>query len=236
MLVLGIDTSCASAGAALVRDGELIGRVAVADRRTHSVKLLPEIQALLAQNDTDPSELDLICVNTGPGSFTGVRIGASTAKTMAFALGIPVVGVNTLDSLVFDGAAETRPEDAEKYRLALIDARNLRAYGCLYKGSMPLTPFMVDHITVLTDAVKKALEKEGKPESVKVEVAGDAVLNEGMVDALRGCDRPAFEPDESRAYPDPFAVAVLGTRAYMEAPDREAFLPGKLVLNYMKDW
>jgi tRNA threonylcarbamoyladenosine biosynthesis protein TsaB len=234
MLVLGIDTSCASAGAALVKDGELVGRVAVADRRTHSVKLLPEIQALLAQNNIDPSELDLICVNTGPGSFTGVRIGASTAKTMAFALGIPVAGVNTLDSLVFDGAADTRPEGGEKYRLALIDARNLRAYGCLYKGARPLTPFMVDHISVLTGAVKKALE--GEPGGVKVEVAGDAALNEEIAEVLRGCDFPEFDIDAGRSYPDPFAVAELGTRAYVEAPDREAFLPGKLVLNYMKDW
>ena len=232
MLILGIDTACANAGVALVKDGECLGRVMQADKRTHSVKLLPEIQTLLEARNIAPGALDLIAVSAGPGSFTGVRIGATTAKTLAYTLGIPVVGVNTLDALAAADPSDSSDTSGQtpELTLALIDARNLRAYACLYLNGEPATAYSVDKVAALTDALPAGYRGR------RVRVCGDAVLNAEIADILGSDARFGFELDTAHAYPDPADVALTGARIFARAGDRDAFLPHKLTLNYMKDW
>lgn len=231
MLVLGIDSTCKSAGAALSSGRKVIGRIMQADAHTHSVKLLPEIQSLLESNGVRPADIGLIAVNTGPGSFTGIRIGATTAKTMAYSLSIPVVGVNTLDSLML---SHTRPcdrrKDLLKPVLALIDARGVRAYGCLYAAGKRVSEQFVGDVSDLIGSIPADLY--GKT----VTVCGDAVLNEKISRILREEKRFVFDVDPERAYPDPAAVCALGLRQYEKTADRSFFLPEKLTLNYMKEW
>ncbi len=237
MLTLGIDSSCASAGAALIDGEKTIGRVTIADKRTHSVKLLPEIQTLIAENGLKPEDLELIAVNTGPGSFTGLRIGAATAKTMAFALEIPVAGVNTLDCIAagITAAADAAAKSAsDRCTLALIDARNLRTYACLYRGCDPVMPYMIDSI----DAVMVKIDEYFGTKAVgsRVTVAGDAVLNEKICEVLSSSETVQYVIDREKAYPDPVLTAQLGLRQYIDAADKAAFRPEKLTLNYMKEW
>lgn len=227
MLILGIDTSCANAGAALIRDGAVVGTVAQADKRTHSVKLLPEIQALLESNSLSPSMLDLIAVTAGPGSFTGLRIGASTAKTMARALDIPVVGVNTLDALC---ASELAASDSGLPVLALIDARNTRAYGCLYVKGAPACAPAVEKTDILINSIPHDYSGSS------VRVCGDALNSKGIKDILDAEKRFSFITDGGVLYPDPAAVAVLGGALFEKAEDKTVFAPEKLSLNYMKEW
>jgi tRNA threonylcarbamoyladenosine biosynthesis protein TsaB len=94
MLILAFDTATDVATSALVDDGEVLG-----ERRSRAVTLLEDVDALLRQAGTQTRDLDALAVGIGPGSFTGVRIGLSTARGLALALGIPVAGVSTLDAL-----------------------------------------------------------------------------------------------------------------------------------------
>ena len=226
MLILGIDTSCASAGVCLWRDGDTVKKIMQADKRTHSVKLLPEIQVLLSSENILPEQLDLIAVTIGPGSFTGVRIGGSTAKTLAYAVGKPVVGVGTLDALCRSGSSVNVGE----LTLSLIDARNLRAYGCLYLGEKAVISSKVDKVSALLDELPE--EFEGKT----IRVCGDASINENIMNVLTACERFRFVSDTEAIYPDPAAVALIGYEKYCACEDKTRFTPASLRFDYMKDW
>jgi tRNA threonylcarbamoyladenosine biosynthesis protein TsaB len=94
MLILAFDTATDVATSALVADGEVL-----AERMSRAVTLLEDVDALLRQAGSRTRELEALAVGIGPGSFTGVRIGLSTARGLALALGLPVAGVSTLDAL-----------------------------------------------------------------------------------------------------------------------------------------
>ncbi len=99
MLVLGMDTSSQAATAAVLRDGIILGEYTLNHKKTHSVKMLPLIEQLLADTELTLNDIDVFACGTGPGSFTGVRIGVATAKGFAQALGKQVVSLNTLEIL-----------------------------------------------------------------------------------------------------------------------------------------
>lgn len=113
MLILAFDTATDVATSALVSDGEVLG-----ERSSRAVTLLEDVDALLRQAGTHTRALEALAVGIGPGSFTGVRIGLSTARGLALALGIPVAGVSTLDALA-QGAPGALP---------VIDARRREVF------------------------------------------------------------------------------------------------------------
>src|ERR671930_2281013 len=94
MVILAFDTATDVATSALVDDAELLG-----ERASRAVTLLEDVDALLRQAGMHTQDVEALAVGVGPGSFTGVRIGLSTARGLALALGIPVGGVSTLDAL-----------------------------------------------------------------------------------------------------------------------------------------
>ena len=94
MLTLAFDTATSAATAALVRDGNVLG-----ERVSRAVTVLEDADQLLRESGTERAELTGIVVGTGPGSFTGLRLGLATARGLALALDLPVAGVSTLDAL-----------------------------------------------------------------------------------------------------------------------------------------
>lgn len=103
MNILAIDTSNQVLGVALHSDKQLVGEVVTNIKKNHSVRLMPAINQLMREVNMIPDELDKIVVAKGPGSYTGVRIGLTTAKSMAWSLDIPVVGVSSLEVLAYQG-------------------------------------------------------------------------------------------------------------------------------------
>jgi tRNA threonylcarbamoyl adenosine modification protein YeaZ len=94
MLILAFDTATDVATSALVDDGEVLG-----ERTSRAVTLLEDVDALLRQAGARTGDLQGLAVGTGPGSFTGLRVGLATARGLALSLGLPVAGVSTLDAL-----------------------------------------------------------------------------------------------------------------------------------------
>jgi tRNA threonylcarbamoyladenosine biosynthesis protein TsaB len=100
LLLLSLDTATDTATACLSRDGEVLGESVTSGRSTAAQRLLSDIDGLLGSASVEPADLDAIVAGTGPGTFTGLRIGLASAKGLGFALGIPVYGVGTLDALL----------------------------------------------------------------------------------------------------------------------------------------
>lgn len=98
-LTLSIETSNPEGGVALLREGRPVGELFLRSSQTHSRRLLASCRFLLEHCESGFRDLDLLAVSLGPGSFTGLRIGLATAKGLAYALGVPIVGVATLDAM-----------------------------------------------------------------------------------------------------------------------------------------
>ena len=129
MKILALDTSCKTAMAVITDNGKIIASIQLHDEKTHSVKLLPAIEYILSAADLKENELDAIAVTNGPGSYTGLRIGVTTAKTYAYTLNIPVIGINSLEAL-----AASVDVGNDNIICPLIDARNTRVYAAAYQN------------------------------------------------------------------------------------------------------
>lgn len=126
MVVLGIETATLQGGAALVDEGGLLAEAFLNVSITHSERLLPTIDWLLRQARVRLGDLSGIGVSIGPGSFTGLRIGLSTAKGFAMATGLPVVAVPTLEAMAW-----TLPRCRDQI-CPLLDARKAEVYAALF--------------------------------------------------------------------------------------------------------
>ncbi|WBX80650.1 tRNA (adenosine(37)-N6)-threonylcarbamoyltransferase complex dimerization subunit type 1 TsaB [Virgibacillus salarius] len=103
MNILAIDTSNQVMSVAIQQNEQIIGEINTNLAKNHSVRLMPAIDQLMKDIGLMPDQLEQIVAAKGPGSFTGVRIGLSTAKTMAWALNIPIVGISSLEVLAYQG-------------------------------------------------------------------------------------------------------------------------------------
>lgn len=129
MLVLGIESSAAAASAAVVEDGRLLGQYYCNTAMTHSQTLLPMAEGLLQSLGKNCGGLDLLAVSAGPGSFTGVRIGVSCVKGMAFPQNKPCCGVPTLEAIAYGGIA-----CEGSVICAVMDARCKQVYNALFRA------------------------------------------------------------------------------------------------------
>ena len=120
MLILAFDTATDRATSALVDDGEVLG-----ERVSRASTLLADVDALLRQAGAHPRDIGGLALGTGPGSFTGIRIGLAAARGLALALGVPAAGVSTLDALAAGAPGATPVIDAKRREVFVLGPRAL---------------------------------------------------------------------------------------------------------------
>jgi len=108
-MILAIDSSTDTASLALARDGKVLAQVSWRCGQNHSVELLPRLTQLLDEAKVSLKDASCIIVAKGPGSFNGLRVGLSTAKGLAFSLGVPIVGISSLETEAYGHAQSDLP-------------------------------------------------------------------------------------------------------------------------------
>lgn len=129
MKILGIDSSAKSASVAVIENGKVISNFYINTGLTHSQTLMPMLENVLNCANVAADEIDLIAVNKGPGSFTGIRIGVAAAKGLADTKGIMTCGISTLESMAYNLVG------SDCTVAAVMDARCSQVYTALFKVS-----------------------------------------------------------------------------------------------------
>lgn len=151
MKILGLDSSGLVASAALVSDGILTAEYTIHNKKTHSQTLMPMIAEMLSMAGTEPGELDAVAVSEGPGSFTGLRIGASIAKGLAWTLKIPIIPVSSLMGLA------ANVETPGQIVCPIMDARRNQVYTAVYETTEALPMQLAEpDVIPIEDALARA--------------------------------------------------------------------------------
>lgn len=158
MTILALDTSMNACSVAVLReDTPLAGRFAPMDRG-HAEALFPMIQAVLAEAGLSFSDITKIAVTTGPGSFTGVRVGIAAARAIALALSVPAIGVCSLEVMAY-GCCRLLPEAERAGGFAVAhDARRGEVYAQSFaREGMPLTAPSLLNVHHVTEGLAPAI-------------------------------------------------------------------------------
>lgn len=239
MYILGIETTGAFASVVLMQDDKVLGYAAGTDRFSHLQNLMPQIDAVVKESKLSLGDLDAIAVSCGPGSFTGIRIGVSSARALSQILDIPCVAVSSLEALAMradsqDGAqAEVQNvlDDESEFSAygdvlicPMLDARRSQVYAGGYvmengypKEVIKAGPYMLDEFMSKTEKYNRIL------------VLGDAIDKYSeKIEDLRGNAQSADENStaetragvqmapESIRYQDAATVAMLGAKLFAE--------------------
>jgi tRNA threonylcarbamoyladenosine biosynthesis protein TsaB len=128
MKVLALETSNKTMSVALVDENGIVGEITTNANQNHSVQLMPAIEKVMHDNSWIPGDLDKIVVAKGPGSYTGIRIGVTVAKTLAWTLGIELVGISSLEAIAM------KVVDFNGYIAPIFDARRGQIFTALFKS------------------------------------------------------------------------------------------------------
>jgi tRNA threonylcarbamoyladenosine biosynthesis protein TsaB len=147
MITLAIECATETVGLALLEGEEILAEIYLGPGRHHAEVLLPALEKLLLLSEIPMEKIDLLACTTGPGSFTGVRMGVSTVKGLALAIGKPIVGVSTLETLAMNAFPTSG------LVCPLLDARRGQVYAGLYRMGPDGFPEIVT-LERLTDIVQ----------------------------------------------------------------------------------
>ena len=200
MLVLGMDSATSACSAAVVNDGNVLAQEFKEMVRGHAEELVPMIKRVLGAAGRSVGELDLIAATVGPGAYTGVRIGLSTAQTMSLAATVPLLGVTTLESV-----ARAAQDGSGNELLVVIDTKRTDFYAQAYDGSGTA----LGEPAALTGAELLAAFP-----GADLRLAGDAAERAAVV--FRGAGRDVELLDAS-GMPDSAWVARIGSERAIEA-------------------
>lgn len=158
MLMLALESSAKAASAALFEDGKLLSLSVQNAGLTHSRTLLPMAEDLFKNMGRALSEIDVIAVAHGPGSFTGLRIGMAEAKGLAWALEKPVTGVSTLEAMAFGG-----PDMEGTMLCCAMDARRGQVYNALFEIKDGKPCRLTEDRAIAVAELEEELASYGKP-------------------------------------------------------------------------
>lgn len=201
MKILAFDTSNQPLSVALLEEGKIVSEMTLTVKKNHSISLMPTIDFLVAQAGWHPSDLERIVVAQGPGSYTGLRVAVATAKTLAYSLGIDLVGLSSLQALC--------DIDASGLVIPLIDARRQNVYVGFYEDGKLVSPERHASLVEILDFAKTYPEvifvgEAGKfrqeieaalPQAKIIETLPSAGLLGSLGQSLPAVDIHAFVPN-----------------------------------------
>ena len=132
-LILSLETSTSVCSAALARDGRLLAERVSYEGKSHATLLTVFVEQLLAETGIEATMLDAVAVSQGPGSYTGLRIGVSTAKGICYATGAKLIAIDTLKSMAI---AARKAEPKNNLYCSMIDARRMEVYTAIYNTNL----------------------------------------------------------------------------------------------------
>ncbi len=146
-LILLLETATSSCSVALSENGKIIAVKEANERNIHASHITLFIEELMANNGKKYSDLKAIAVSKGPGSYTGLRIGVSTAKGLCYALDIPLLGIDTLEAMVSGLLSKNDIQDSALL-IPMIDARRMEVYTGIFQQDLkviePVSAKIVD--------------------------------------------------------------------------------------------
>jgi len=170
-MILGIETATEVCSTSLIHNATVLAVRTVKEKNIHSERLMTFIDEVLKESGCTLAELDAIAVSIGPGSFTGLRIGVSTAKGLAMARNLSIVAVPTLDA-VAEGFRLAKNDKATATFCSMIDAKRQEAFSCFYS----VDEHDIQRISEYVIDSKEAIEKNA--------VVKNAVLVQPEVSAV----------------------------------------------------
>lgn len=219
MKILALDTTAKSASVAITENHEPLAVFTLEAGLTHSETVLPMIKTALESLHMSVSDIDMFAVTAGPGSFTGVRIGISEIKGLAFASGKPCIGVSTLASLAYN--LRTLSEDC--ILCPVMDARRNQLYNALFRlENGVLTRLCEDRLISLAE-LSVALAAYDKP----IYAAGDGYLI--LKKAVIIEETPRLLIPQSG-----YSTALLALDIYEKAEDKSIFGDAALLPVYLR--
>ena len=226
MYILHIETSTRTCSIALSRGQELLGAVDIADSMNHTALLTPAIERLMKTAGLRLADLGAISVSAGPGSYTGLRVGSSTAKGIAYALQIPILAVPTLLSLA-QAAFHNHPE--AEIVMPMMDARRNEVYTCVYDRNLneliPVSSIILDQIEwgdLLPTGKKVICCGDGSNKLDGLMTGKDIIIDSSIQCQAIYLIAPALELIARHIYSDPMHFAPF----YLKPPNITQ--PGKI--------
>jgi tRNA threonylcarbamoyladenosine biosynthesis protein TsaB len=217
MLVLGIETSTTQGGVAVIGEDHVLCETVLNVEVTHSERLLPAVDRALGEARITLEALGGIAVSIGPGSFTGLRIGLSTAKGLAYATGLPLVGVPTLEAMAW-----TLP--AARWQICpVLDARKQEVYAALFRHETEGLQRITEDAAMAPEDLCRLIRKPTL-------FLGDGVASYGALLRERLGDKMLLPPLASRGA-RPACVADVGRQRLLRG-ERDA--PDSLVPRYLR--
>ena len=133
-----IETATEVCSVALAKDGQLISLREISDGNSHSANVAVFLDEVLKEAGKIPKDLDAVAVSKGPGSYTGLRIGVSSAKGLSYGLSIPLISINTLKSMCKGVLEKHKATDHSAFFCPMIDARRMEVYSAFYDGKLQM--------------------------------------------------------------------------------------------------
>ena len=203
MKILAIDTSTMLGGIAIMDESLLIAESRLNVKSTHSERLMTEIEHCLKQSGIKISDIDVFAVATGPGSFTGLRIGLSTVKGFSYATGKQIVSVPTLEALAWNFPYSKYPV------CTMLDARKKEVYAGLFKWEEENFTRLINETPAKPEEFARDALRVTHDDKLIFAGEGAALYRDKIIEVMG--EKAVFASPE-KTVPSPGNVAVLGLK------------------------
>lgn len=224
-LILQIETATQTCSVAVAKDGQLLSCIERTDKNIHASNITLFIEQALAKAGKKPSDLDAVAVSMGPGSYTGLRIGVSTAKGLCYALDIPLIAINTLEAMASGFKSRCFSVQPNTLFCPMIDARRMEVYCAFFDSELnpavPTAAVIVDENS-FSDLLNSNLVYFFGDGAMKCETALGKHLNARLMDDFENSAKDLTLPALEK-----FTAGQFVDVAYFEPYYLKDFIVGK---------